>query len=242
MRSQLQTSLALLYPPRCLSCGEIVDSDFGLCAQCWRETPFINGVVCEACGTPLPGEADGERIECDACMATPRPWHSGRAALRYEGVARKLILKLKHADRTDIAKPAGMWLARAAKPLLSDQTLIIPVPLHWSRLLGRRYNQAALLAQSLARELSLPALPDALRRVRRTQSLDQRPAPERFDLLRDAIAPNPKVLDFIKGRPVLLVDDVMTSGATLSVTAEACRMAGASQIDVVVLARVAKHS
>lgn len=242
MRSQLQTSLALLYPPRCLSCGEIVDSDFGLCAQCWRETPFINGVVCEACGTPLPGEADGERIECDACMATPRPWHSGRAALCYEGVARKLILKLKHADRTDIAKPAGMWLARAAKPLLSDQTLIIPVPLHWSRLLGRRYNQAALLAQSLARELSLPALPDALRRVRRTQSLDQRPAPERFDLLRDAIAPNPKTLDFIKGRPVLLVDDVMTSGATLSVTAEACRMAGASQIDVVVLARVAKHS
>ena len=142
MLSSIQTALGLLYPPRCIGCGDLVDSDFGLCGLCWRDTPFIGGTICDTCGVPLPGQPDGEKLECDDCMERPRPWSRGRAALVYKDRARQLVLALKHGDRSDIAQPAGQWMARSVKPVLSENCLVAPVPLHWSRLLKRRYNQA----------------------------------------------------------------------------------------------------
>lgn len=242
MRGGFQTALALLYPPRCLSCGAMVDSDFGLCGPCWRETPFIGGPVCDACGVPLPGPkaAAGERLECDSCMARPRPWTAGRAALLYDGKAREMVLALKHSDRQEIARPAGLWMARAVRPLLAGDELIAPVPLHWLRLLQRRYNQAALLAAALGAETRLPVCPDLLRRPRRTAPLDKDGVVDRFARLSGVIEVHPRRRTAMAGRSILLVDDVMTSGATLTAAAEACLSGGAAQVRIVTLARVQK--
>lgn len=218
----------------------MVQSDFGLCGACWRDTPFIGGTVCESCGVPLPGEPDGFRIDCDDCMKTPRPWSDGRAALLYRDKARDLVLALKHGDRTDIARPAGMWMARAARPILRAGMVIAPVPVHWTRLLRRRYSQSALLAQAVARQTGLAICPDLLIRHERTPMLDGLGAEARFATLAQAIRAHPRRR--MQGCEVLLVDDVMTSGATLSACAEACRAAGAANVSVLVLARVAKDA
>ena len=146
----LQAVLQMIYPPQCISCDALVTSDFGLCGKCWRETPFIAGLVCDQCGTPLPGEDPGHAVHCDDCLLIARPWDQGRAALLYKDNARKMVLQMKHGDRTDLARPAAAWLHRAARPLLVPDMLLAPVPLHWFRLVKRRYNQAALLSAGLA--------------------------------------------------------------------------------------------
>ena len=161
----MQALLRLIYPSQCLSCDALVESDFGLCGQCWRETPFINGLVCDSCGMPLPGGDPGEVAYCDDCLVIGRPWAQGRAAMLYRDNARDLVLSLKHADRTDLARPAGAWLFRAAAPLLRAGTIVAPVPLHWLRLFRRRYNQSALLSQALARMAGLDHIPDLLTRA-----------------------------------------------------------------------------
>lgn len=199
---------------------------------------FISGTVCEACGIPLPGETDGFRLECDSCLRHPKPWSQGRSALLYEGQGRKLVLALKHGDRTEIAGPAASWLHRAAEPLLDGDPLICPVPLHWTRLLKRKYNQSALLAAALASRGGWEHCPDLLRRARRTPSLEGKSREQRYRLLGSSIFVPQGRNHKVKGRAVLIVDDVMTSGATLSACTDACLQAGADEVQVAVLARV----
>ncbi|RLJ98016.1 ComF family protein [Ruegeria conchae] len=242
IRQGIQTVVEMIYPPRCLSCGALTESDFGLCGPCWRDTPFIGGSVCESCGVPVPGARDGYRIECDDCLTRPRAWQDGRAALLYQGGARSLILALKHGDRTDLARPAARWMARAGSEVFRPNMLITPVPLHWSRMIRRRYNQSALLAHHLGQETGLAVCPDLLVRTRRTPVLDGKTAVERAAALADAIAVHPKRESMSQGRDILLVDDVMTSGATLEACARVCRASGANHIFVLVLARVAKNA
>lgn len=241
MLKQIQMAVSLIYPPRCLGCGGLVDSDFGLCGSCWRETPFIGGTVCESCGVPLPGQADGFRLDCDDCMEHPRAWSQGRAALLYRDQARALVLALKHGDRGDIAKPAASWIMAVAKPLLENDPLIVPVPLHWTRLLRRRYNQSALLALQLAKQSKLQCCVDLLHRQKRTESLDGKTREQRFVALGDAVALNPRQKARMQERVILLVDDVMTSGATLTACTDACLCGGAAEVRVVTLARVTKQ-
>jgi predicted amidophosphoribosyltransferase len=236
--NRIQTAVSLIYPPQCMGCGGLVESDFGLCGACWADMRFISGTVCEGCGVPLPGEADGFRLECDSCLRHPRPWSQGRSALLYEGQGRKLVLGLKHGDRTEISKAAAGWLERAAQPLLADDPLVCPVPLHWTRLLKRKYNQSALLSGELADRAGLDQCPDLLRRMRRTPALEGKTRDQRYRLLGTAITAHPRRLERIKGRVVLIVDDVMTSGATLSACTDACLQAGAAEVRVAVLARV----
>ena len=236
-----QTAVRLLYPPRCVACGALVETEHGLCPACWVEVPFISGTVCESCGVPLMGSPDGFRVECDDCMAAPRPWRDGRAALLYRDGGRRLVLALKHGDRSEIARPAALWLARAARPLLRPETLIAPVPLHRWRLLKRRYNQSALLAQALAQVTGHSCCPDLLHRARHTPSQDGRSAVERAANLDGAITVHPARARLMRGRPVLIVDDVMTSGATFAACTQACQQAGAADVCVLALARVTKE-
>ena len=158
----------------------------------------------------------------------------------YKDKARDLVLKLKHADRTDLARPSGGWLMRVARPILMPDMVIAPIPLHWRRLLKRRYNQSALLSAQVARLSGLDHCPDLLQRKRNTQTQDGKDRDGRFVNIADSIRVHPKRRGKVEGRHVLLVDDVMTSGATLAAGAEACLAEGARDISVLVLCRVAK--
>jgi ComF family protein len=220
----------------------MVDSDFGLCGECWGQTEFIGGAACDMCGTPLPGVSDSDLIQCDSCMKAPKSWAHGRAALVYSGMGRKLVLRLKHGDRQEIAKPAARWMRLSVQSVVTDTTLIAPVPLHWTRLAKRRYNQSALIAKNLAALTGLDWCPDLLERTRRTPSLDGKTRLERAEILADAVRINPRRRHRIIGRPVLLVDDVMTTGATLEACATACNAAGAKEVCVSVLARAIKYT
>lgn len=238
----MQAALHLIYPPQCLSCDALVTTDFGLCGPCWRDTPFITGLVCDLCGMPLAGEDSGKPEHCDDCLTIARPWSQGRAALLYKDNARHMVLALKHGDRLDLARPAAGWLMRAARPLLLPDMLVAPVPLHWLRLLKRRYNQSALLSKALAGMAGLEHCPDLLIRRRSTPSQEGRNRDARFANLSDALALHPRRAAKVEGRHILLIDDVMTSGATLAAAAEACVAGGAKGVSVLVLARVAKDA
>lgn len=238
--------LGLLYPQQCVNCEDSVAVDANstpgatLCGSCWREMQFISGQVCGRCGSPLPGDYD-DGSQCDDCLVIARPWSAGRAAVVYAGAGRELVLKFKHGDRPDLGVALGGWLADAAAPLLHPGLIVAPVPLHVRRLLRRKYNQAGLLSADLARRKGLLHIPDLLRRNRHTASQDHRNISDRFANISDAINLNQSHADVVKGREVLLVDDVMTSGATLANAAEALLARGAGPVSVAVLARVVKH-
>lgn len=232
--------LRALYPPQCLTCDTLVEDEGALCPQCWPQVPFIFGLCCDACGVPLPGEDTGQTVLCDECLTLARPWVQGRAVMVYGDKARQIVLGLKYHDRQDFARPAGAWLARSAAPMLRPDMLVAPVPLHWLRLLKRRYNQAAVLSQALAAHTRLEHCPDVLIRRRYTGTQDGRGREGRFRNVENAFAPNPRQAHLIHGRHILLVDDVMTVGATLAAASDALLGAGAASIRIVALARVAR--
>ncbi len=203
---------------------------------------FTGGLVCDRCGLPLPGEDQGRAEYCDDCLALARPWARGRAAFLYAGKGRDLTLQLKHADRLDLVRPLAGWLARAARPIVTPGMILAPVPLHWKRLFTRRYNQSALLSAAVARQLGLDHCPDLLVRPRDTGNQDGKTRDQRFANIAGAIRAHPRRAGRMAGRHVLLIDDVMTSGATFAAAAEACLTAGASDVSVAALARVAKDA
>ncbi len=234
--------LDLVLPPRCLSCGEAVENPGRLCPTCWRALTFLGPPQCRVCGYPLP-HAVPEAPLCGRCAAEPPAFDRARAALRYDDGARSLVLAFKHADRTDSAPAFGRWLARAGAELLAEADLIVPVPLHRWRLLKRGYNQAAVLARILVHETGLPMIPDLLQRLRATPSQQGLSAQARLaNITAGAFRAHPWHRHRLAGRRVVLVDDVLTTGATVGACARVLRQAGAAQIDVLTLTRVVRDA
>ena len=237
--------LDALLPPHCLLCEAAVDAQGALCAGCFGGLSFVTEPCCARCGVPLPRRAaaaatalPGRGLLCPGCANRPPPFEAARAAFRYDAGSQRLILPFKHGDRTELAAPLARHMARAGAGLLARADLLAPVPLHHRRLLARRYNQAALLAGRLARTAGKPHLPDLLRRRRATPPLGEAGATERAALVADAFAVSRRGVARVVGRRVLLVDDVLTSGATAGACAEALLAAGAVAVDVLAAARV----
>jgi ComF family protein len=231
--------LDLLLPPQCVACDAEVDAPGLLCADCFRQTGFITEPYCARCGVPFSSAALGGTDQlCPSCQASPPVFHRARAALRYDAQGRRLILPFKHADRQELASTLAPHMARAGAALLREADVLVPVPLHRARLFHRRYNQAALLAKAVGRIAELPCLPDALLRHRATESLGEKSAAERATEVADAFAVRPSRATQLAGKHVLLVDDVMTSGATANACATTLLAAGATSVDVLVAARV----
>jgi ComF family protein len=232
--------LDAVLPPLCLGCSEIVASPGALCAACWQRFGFIAPPCCERCGYPLP--QDIGPAQCGACAARPPRFRRARAALCYDEHSRRLILPFKHGDRTDIAKACGRWMARAGAELLATADLVAPVPLHWRRLLARRYNQAQLLARACVREagpgVAARLAPELLRRRRWTGSQSGLRAEERRGNVRQAFDIHPRWRAAVQGKRVLLIDDVLTTGATVDACVLALQRGGARDVDVLTLARV----
>lgn len=237
-------ALDALLPPECLTCEEPVGVQGTLCAGCFAGLAFVTAPFCARCGVPFPhagaGAPDpgGAGPVCTGCLARPPAYAAARAALRYDAAAQKLVLPFKHADRTQHAGILARQMGRAGAALLARADLVAPVPLHWRRLLSRRYNQAALLSAQLARAAERPHVPDLLRRVRPTPPLGDRGAAERAALLEGVFALSRGSGPRIAGRRVLLVDDVMTSGATAEACARVLLAGGAAAVDVLAAARV----
>lgn len=223
-----------LLPPLCLSCREPVDRQGALCADCWKRIDFLGPPQCACCGLPF-SFAMAEQSLCAGCLAAPPPYRRLRAATRYGDIGRKLILGYKHGDQLHMTPALAGWLDRAGGELLAEAELIVPVPLHRWRLLGRRYNQAALLALALGKRHGVPVAVDGLIRRRRTRP--QGGLRRRQRLLNLAGAFQGRA-DRVAGKRVLLIDDVVTTGATIAACARALTAAGAARVEVLALARV----
>ena len=232
-------ALNALLPPRCLGCGKVVARTAALCAGCWKGVQFLDPPLCALCGFPLEYDLGPEAL-CGACVRAPPGFDRARAVMRYDEGSRGLVLGFKYADRTEGAAAYGAWLARAGAELTAEADLIAPVPLHWMRLFARRFNQAALLAQALGRETGLPVVPDLLLRRRHTPSQGRLSQDQRRRNVAGAFAVKGARAPRLAGRRVLLVDDVLTTGATAAACARTLRRAGASAVDVLVLARVVR--
>lgn len=231
--------LDAILPPLCLGCGEIVAEPGSLCAVCWQGFSFISAPHCERCGVPF-AEDLGSDARCVDCLKRPPRFRRARATLVYDGQSRRLVLPFKHGDRTDMGRAYGRWMAQAGAELLAEAELVAPVPLHWRRLFTRRYNQALLLAKSLSRESGVALAPDLLRRRRWTGSQAGLKAKERRRNVRQAFEVHPRWTGGVEGKAVLLVDDVLTTGATVEACAGALQRAGARHVDVLTLARVVR--
>jgi ComF family protein len=228
--------LDLVFPPQALDEGPRPLAG-GLSAEAWSRIAFLDDPVCDGCGTPFEF-SQGPGARCVACMAKPRAFSRARAACLYDEGSRGPILQLKHADRTDLAPLFARWLSRAARDLLAEADAVAPVPLHPSRLLRRRYNQAAEIARPLARLWGLDYLPDAVVRRRATETQGGKSGPARRRNVAAAFeTPQGRVAQVI-GKRIVLVDDVMTTGATLEGCARALLKAGAACVDVAVVSRV----
>lgn len=236
MRRAIAAMVRAIYPARCIGCDTYTDAPGGLCPACWHDTHFISGSTCTTCSAPLIGEVTG--TQCDTCLRFPPPWQRGIAVLEYEGTGRRLVIALKRQDRLDIAPALATWMHRATAPVLAQTDIIAPVPLHPSRLARRKFNQSAELARPLSEMAGVDHIPDLLTRTRKTESQQGKDRIERQQNLKAAIAPTPRHRALIEGKRVLLVDDVLTTGATLSACTEACFAAGAENVNICVLARV----
>jgi len=230
--------LDLVYPPACLACRQSTGAAGSLCAPCWSQVRFIERPFCERLGTPFATDLGQEGLLSPEAVANPPVFARARAvALFEEGPVRQLVHRLKYGDRMELAKPMGAWMARAGGELLTEADLIVPIPLHRRRLAWRRFNQALALAQSISALSGVPADPLSLARVKPTPSQVGLSRAQRALNLQGAFRVRPERDARIEGRSIVLIDDVMTSGATANAASRVLLRAGALRVNVLVFAR-----
>jgi ComF family protein len=216
-------------------CDEPVGGTATLCPACWKQIQFIAPPFCACCGAPFDIPA-GAGMLCGSCLTSPPLFKSARAAMLYDEASRKLVLGFKHGDRTYAARALAVWMHRAAGEFLAEVDVLVPVPLHRWRLFRRRYNQSAILAAQVAALAEKPVWPFVLRRIRATPTQGHRKRKERQENVRGAFAVTDRAA--IAGKTLLLVDDVLTTGATVEECTRMLLEAGAKQVHVLTLARV----
>lgn len=230
--------LDAVIPPRCLKCGEVVANTGALCAQCFEKISFITAPLCQSCGIPFSDIylENPDSLICGTCVENPPVFERARAVIVYNDDSRSLITRFKYADRTDLAPAFARWMTRVGGDLLADADVILPVPLHRWRLLTRTYNQSAYLARRIAQLSGVPAEYGALRRVKATPSQGGLSASARKRNVASAFAIiKPEA---VSGKRIVLVDDVLTTGATLNACAKVLRHSGATAVDAIVIGRV----
>jgi ComF family protein len=237
VRALLRGVADAIYPPAHFDGGPALAP--GMSAQAWSKVVFLEAPVCDGCGAPFE-YVTAER--CVACQAKPFAFERARAACVYDEASRELLLRFKHGDQVQMAGLFARWMSRAAPDLLEDADAVAPVPLHPLRLLKRRYNQAAEIARPLAHAARIEYLADALVRTRRTDSQGARSGSGRRRNVQGAFAVPDGRRKQVKGRRILLVDDVLTTGATAQACAKALLAGGARAVDLVVAARVSARS
>lgn len=236
----LSACLDFLLPPCCIVTGQGVDHQGMLSPDAWAGLHFIDDPYCACCGVPFEYDVtmDMSDMLCVQCLDHPPPFVSGRSALVYNAVSRKMVLGFKHADKIYSARVFTPWLMRAGAEMLKEADYIVPVPLHYWRMVHRRYNQAAILAQVLGKAANVPALTSGLQRLRSTPSQGSLGLKERHKNVRKAFAVPRHHYAQIQSKTIVLIDDVYTTGATLKECTRALLKAGAGKVHVLTLARV----
>jgi len=236
-QSFVRAALDLALPPLCAACREPVEGK-GLCPACWSKLSFITRPYCERLGIPFVYDP-GPGILSTQAIADPPAYHRARAAVRFDEISRALVHALKYGDRLELAPMMGRWISHAGRELLAEADALVPVPLHWRRGWSRRYNQSGALARVIERQSGVKLVSEVLRRVRPTQQQIGLSRPQRASNVQGAFKVASHRQSEIQGRRVILVDDVLTSGATVEGCARALLRAGAANVDVLIFARVA---
>jgi ComF family protein len=237
LRTALRFTLDVALPPLCPSCREPLGDGAGLCAACWSKLSLIEPPYCVRLGIPFVYDPGPGLLSMEA-IANPPAYQRARAAVRYDEVAKALVHGFKYGDRLDLAPMMGRWMARAGRELLTGADGLVPVPLHWRRLWARRFNQSAALAGAISAVSGVPVLHGPLKRVRATRQQVGLSQAQRAENVQGAFRVPAELRGAVAGRRLILVDDVLTSGATVDTCARALLRAGAAQVDVLVFARV----
>jgi ComF family protein len=227
----------VVLPPTCLACRVPIGDAAGLCPKCWTQAGFIDRPFCERLGTPFPADYGGELIS-PAALASPPAYARARAAARYSDAVRDLIHLMKYGDRMDVVHTLGRWMARAGSELLADADALVPVPLHWRRLWQRRFNQSSALAHAISKLSKVSVMDEVLLRARATQPQFGLPRERRAENVQGAFKVLKEKRIEVKGKKLVLIDDVLTTGATVDACTKVLLRAGALRADVLVLARV----
>jgi ComF family protein len=232
-------TLDFILPPSCIVSGRIVEKQGMLAPEVWSSLDFITEPLCDCCGRPFDFEQPPGTL-CGECLADRPVYNRARSALQYDDISRALVLRFKHADQAHAVTAFIPWLKRAGAQMLAEADYLIPVPLHRWRLLRRRYNQAALIAQALARSTGITCLPEALVRMRATPSQGHMGAKDRAKNVRNAFLVTDSGRAAVAGKKIILIDDVYTTGSTVNECTKALLKAGCAQVDVLTLARVVR--
>jgi len=237
MRSFLSQAIDIVLPPRCVVTGEMVERQGMIAPKGWAGLDFIGVPFCASCGVPFEFEVE-DKAHCAECLKDRPPFAAARCVLKYNDGSRDLILGFKHSDKIHAVQAFIPWLKRVGAEMLDEADVLVPVPLHRWRLLSRRYNQAAIIAFALGKDTGLKCLPDAIVRVRATPSQGHLSTEERLNNVHKAFAFNRRYTEQVKGKSLVLVDDVYTTGATVKECTKVLLTAGALRVHVLTLARV----